>query len=360
MYIEAVKKNKATEYLDNDYMLSITTKCLNKAPKFKNTIKITDDNISIPTINNFNDLFKYNYNLTQLKNMAKTYKLKIGGNKNEILERIYSHLCFSYYAIKIQKVFRKTLVKKYILLHGPAALNRKMCTNADDFITMEPLDEIIFHQFLSYKDEDGFIYGFDVSSLYNLFLKSKNIESVSNPYNRNLIPESVIKNIKSIIKFSKIFKIHINLEFEDDTKSLSNDKVIELRTLALFQNINALGNYSDSQWFLSLTKLQLIKFIKELADIWNYRAQLDEQTKNNICHPHGNPFRYFNLNFVYSEPDMANVRKVILEVLEKFVNCGVDQDSKYLGASYVLGSLTIVNDDAAIALPWLYQSFGYV
>ena len=87
---------------------------------------------------------------------------------------------------------------------------------------------------------------------------------------------------------------------------MSNEKVIELRALSLFQNINALGNYSDSQWFLSLTKLQLIKFIKELADIWNYRAQIDEQTKNKICPLHGNPFRYLNMNFVYTESDMSN------------------------------------------------------
>jgi hypothetical protein len=212
---------------------------------------------------------------------------------------------------------------------------------------------------LSYKDEDGFIYGFNIISLYNLFLKSKNIESVRNPYNRNIIPESVIKNIKSIIKFSAILKIHIDLDYEDDTNGLSNEKVIELRALSLFQNINALGNYSDSQWFLSLTKLQLIKFIKELADIWNYRAQIDEQTKIKICPLHGNPFRYLNMNFIYTESDMSNIRKVILEVLEKFVNIGIDQDSKYLGACYVLGALTIVNENAASSLPWLFQSFGY-
>jgi hypothetical protein len=159
--MEVVKKNKVNDIM-NDYILSITTKILINTPTFKNVIKISDDNISIPTINNYNDLFKCNYNLTQLKNIAKAYKLKISGNKNELITRIYSHLYFSYNAIKIQKIFRGKLVKKYILLHGPASLDRKLCTNTDDFITMEPLNEISFHQFLSYKDEDGFIYGFDL------------------------------------------------------------------------------------------------------------------------------------------------------------------------------------------------------
>jgi hypothetical protein len=45
-----------------------------------------------------------------------------------------------------------------------------------------------------------------------------------------------------------------------------------------------------------------------------------------------------------------------LEVLEKFVNLGIDQDSKSLGAYYVLGALTLVNESAASTLPWLFQS----
>jgi hypothetical protein len=49
----------------------------------------------------------------------------------------------------------------------------------------------------------------------------------------------------------------------------------------------------------------------------------------------------------------------VLEVLEKLVNNGVDTDSKTLGAYYVLGALTLVNEDAAASLPWLYQSLNY-
>ena len=56
---------------------------------------------------------------------------------------------------------------------------------------------------------------------------------------------------------------------------------------------------------------------------------------------------------------MLNVKKAVLEVLEKMVNSGVDRDSKALGACYVLGSLTIVNQEAATALPWLFESFGH-
>ena len=60
-----------------------------------------------------------------------------------------------------------------------------------------------------------------------------------------------------------------------------------------------------------------------------------------------------------NEPDLLNIKKSVLDVLEKFVNNGVDRDSKTLGAYYVLGALTLVNDSAATSLPWLFQSFSY-
>lgn len=356
---DTLKKNKSAESLIDEYMANITLNCEKNMIIVKKPVKISEENISIPTINNYDEITRYNYNLSQLKMIAKNYKLKISGNKNQLLTRIYSFLYFSSYIIKIQKIFRGNVARKYKLLHGPAAINRKLCTNTDDFVTMEPVEEINYHQFISYKDEDGFIYGFDIISLHNLFLKSKDIESIRNPYNRNIIPESVVKTIKSIIKISRILKIHVNLHYEDDTQNVSNEKMVELRALSLFQNIDALGNYSNSQWFLSLNRNQLIKFLRELADIWNYRAQITPETKRSICPPNGDPFRNLNINYVHNEQDMTNVKKVVLEVLEKIVNSGVDRDSKALGACYVLGSLTLVNQEAATSIPWLFQSFGY-
>jgi hypothetical protein len=351
---------KTSKELMDEYMNCITKKCENKMQIVKKTFKITDDLIVIPNIKNYNNITKYNYSLPQLKMIAKEYKLKLSGNKPQLVLRIFSYLYFSTFIIKIQKMFRGLLVKRYKNFHGPASMNRKICTNKDDFITLEPVEEINFHQFLSYKDADGFIYGFDIISLYNLFLKSKSIECVKNPYNRNLIPEMVIKKIKSIIRLSKILKIQIKLHYEDETQNISMEKLLELRALQLFQNIDALGNYSNCQWFLSLNRQQIIKFVKELIDIWNYRAQLSYEVKRNICPPHGDPFRNFNFQYLHNEHELVNVKKNVLEIMEKFVNSGINNDSKSLGAYYVLGSLTLVNAEAATSLPWLFQSFEHI
>ena len=351
------KKNKPSSFSMDEYMISISTKSEKMLPVVKKTIKISDDNIIIPTINNYNDITNYNYNVSQLKSIAKNYKLKISGNKNELMSRIFTFLYLSSYIIKIQKVFRGRIVKKYIYLHGPAATKRNLCTNSTDFVTMDNLEEIDFNQFISYKDEDGFIYGFDITSLFNLF--SKNGSNNKNPYNRNKIPDIILKNIKTLLRLSKILKIKIVLDLEDETPSISEEKVVELRALSLFQNIDSLGNYSNCNWFLSLNRNQIIRFVRELADIWSYRAQLSVETKRAICPPNGDPFRNLNMSLIHISQNFNIVRRIVLEVLEKLVNSGVDKDSKSLGAYYVLGALTLVNQDAATSLPWLFQSLNY-
>jgi hypothetical protein len=341
----------------DDYMKIIIINCEKLIPIYKNQIKINDENTIMPTIQNYNELTKYNYNIAQLKTFAKYYKLKITGNKKQLISRIFCFLYLSSYIIKIQKNFRGMMQRKYNMLHGPASKNRELCTNNTDFITMEPIKEIKNNQFISYKDTDDFIYGFDIVSLYNLVFKNNNDNK--NPYNRKDIPDFVLKNIKTLIRLSNILKVPINFEIEDDSMNISSEKAIELKVISLFQNIDSLGNYSNPEWFLSLNKNQIIKFMRELIDIWSYRAQLTIETKRNICPPTGDPFRNFSMVFIHIETNLYSIKKVVIEVLEKLVNLGINRDSKSLGAYYILGALTLVNENAAIAYPWLFQSFGH-
>ena len=349
------KNIKGNNYLND--ILVIFEKKVNFPNKLE---KIDDNNITIPTIYDYHIVTKYNYNINQLKIFAKHYKLKIGGTKKELIKRIFVFLQLSYYVIKIQKNFRGNLQRKFNKLHGPAFKNRKLCTNDTDFITMENLSELNLNQFFSYKDEDGFIYGYDIASIYSLInMKSNSKKNSQNPYNRNNIPIQVLIDIKLLVKIGKILKENIYLEIQDDPMIISNKKAVELRALSLFQNINSLGNYSNYEWFLSLSRNNLIKFVRELSDIWNYRAQLSLEIKIKICPPNGNPFRNLNIPYIYTEIDDDNVKKNILEVLEKLVNSGIDTDSKSLGAYYVLAALTLVNVDASTALPWLFQSVSH-
>jgi hypothetical protein len=345
----------------DSYIKIIHDRCEKIIPTKKKLLKTADEQLQI-NIKNYTDITTYNYTLNQLKKISKQYKLKISGNKNELIKRIYIYLYLSYHIIKIQKKFRINLQRKFNQYLGPAFKNRKLCNNYTDFITMEELNKIALYQFFSYEDKDGFIYGFDISSIYNLICKidtHKKLE-IKNPYNRNVIPVMVLNNLKKIIRISRALKINLNLEIDNKIDNFTNEKSVEMRALQIFQMIDSLGNYSSPNWFLSLSLHQLIKFIRELIDIWQYRAQLTIEIKKNICPPFGDPFRNINLSNINIRSNILIAKKIVLNIIEKFVNTGIDKDSKVLGAYYVLGALTLVNETAAASLPWLFQSVTYL
>ena len=350
--------HKEQSLIMNEYIDIISNKCASKIPSFKDKEKIDDDNISIPKFSEYDLMYKNNYNVNQLKSFAKNYKLKVTGNKPQLVIRLYTFLFLSQSILKVQQLFRGHLVRKYNNCHGPAAKNRGLCTNDTDFYSMDEVKDLPIEQFFSYKDEDGFIYGFDLLSIYNLVYKCNGV--IKNPYNRHPVGSKVIENLKLLLRLSKVLKIPICTEIKDISLEVSCKKSLELRILALFQNIDALGNYSDSKWFLNLNRNQLVRLLRELIDIWTYRANLSEDTKRDVCPPVGNPFgRLSVFSQVQHSDNLDDIRKYLLEVLEKFVNTGINRDSKSLGAYYVLGALTLVSTEAANALPWLYQAVNY-
>lgn len=345
------ENKKSLIYLDN-YLSSLMIKCHEFIPNYKNTKKINEEKPNIPKFSEFNMIYKNSYNIQQLKYFAKFFKLKISGNKNELLNRLFSFIRLSYFAVKLQKIFRGKLIRKYLLLHGPAILSKKLCTNVTDFYTMDEIKNIPYNQFFSFKDKDNFIYGFDIISFHNLIVKST--KEPKNPYNRYTISTETISNMKTLIKLSKLLKIDIDIDISNE---IVGERTTEQRVRDLFINIDSYGHYSNPEWFLSLNRNKLIKLLVEIRDIWNYRADLSISTKRAICPHRGEPFRFLNLGYITNEVNIEILRKEIIEVLEKIVNTGINEESRTLGAYYVLGALTLVNENAAASIPWLYSAF---
>ena len=46
--------------------------------------------------------------------------------------------------------------------------------------------------------------------------------------------------------------------------------------------------------------------------------------------------------------------------MNNLISKGTTQENKSLGAFYVLAALTLVNNDAATSLPWLYESVSHL
>jgi uncharacterized FlgJ-related protein len=93
---DILKKNKSHDSLIEEYLNNIKSRCEEKMPIVKKTTKVSDDKISIPTIKTYNELIYNNYNVTQLKHFAKNYKLKISGNKQQLVSRIYIYKRISF------------------------------------------------------------------------------------------------------------------------------------------------------------------------------------------------------------------------------------------------------------------------
>ena len=373
MNINIIKKKKCNEETELLVKNNILEYYFNLPIKNKKTfIKIVDEDLNIPNYKDYNNLLTINYSVSQLKLIAKYYKLKTTGNKEYLKKRLYNYLYFSYNIINIQKIVRYNLTKKYIKLHGPGFYNKTLCSNDVDFCTLDNLNNIPYNQFISFKDDNEHIYGFDVLSLYNLFMKvTKNnkartpndltssndgLLNVQNPFTNICFSYKVLKQLLEYIKLSSLLKIHIDLNY-DDLAHLSINKQAEMKILTLFQRIDSLGNYTNIKWFLELDKYGLIRFIRELVDIWNYRANLSQETKREIVPPRGNPFydEHINVNNL-PQYNFTQIRKYSIAIIDLMINKGINENSCLLGSYYVLCALTMVSSEAANTLPWLYEA----
>lgn len=365
-------KRKIKDTSDENYKLrgSNKNKIINNYMDDKNNDNnklldmLTPNKLIIPNYKEFNTLNNKKYTLVNLKIICKHYKIKSSGTKQELFERIYKYLKETFYVCKIQKFVRNFFIKVLNNYKGPALIKRKLCVNDTDFMSMDSINDVNYYQFISYKDVDNYIYGFDIVSIYNWLCTSiKENKDIINPYNRNKLPYEFIKNLRVTIKLSKVLNFNINISIidKDTERNISLEERLNNKIIELFQNMDQLGFYTDISWFNELNYYSLIKFMKELYDIWTYRAELTYQTKYLICQCY-NPFTDYmyiithnNIHSNY-QIDINRVKSTILSIIDKMINSGSSREYKYLGASYVLAALTLVNSNAANSLPWLYHS----
>ena len=305
----------------------------------KHRLKVKDEFFEILTPDNYTKLKKYNYNVKQLKLMCNSHKLPVKGNKPDIQLRLYNYLkCYNYATI-IQKTWRGYLVRKINKLRGLDTFSKKCC-NKQDFISLEEVESIPYLQFFSFNQKNK-KYGFDISSMYDYVVKRNNKE---NPYNRSVFSDSIKSNLEELKKLTKIAKQNTIFD-EFETKKIDINEI--------FNKIDELGNYSDVTWYTSLNYSSLVKFYRELYDIWIYRANLSNETRYKIAPI--DPFNNETPN-LYLNSSIEDLRKTLLTVMKKFLYNSVNEEYQKLGAIYILTSLTIVSPSAAEAMPWYFSS----
>jgi hypothetical protein len=268
--------------------------------------------------------------------------------KKVMIEECYDYLRKCYFSFKIQTVWKRHIIKYFKKSQGPAIFNRRICNNMDDFLTTEQMSEIDYYFFISFKDKD-FVYGFNVISVYNLLKKN----TPFNPYTRNPFPPEFVEMIYKRMKLNYLLKKTDHpIYHEIQLPSYDN------RLTGLFQKMDSLGNYTQIEWFLKLGTVQLRRFLLELYDIWDYRSQLTPSNKIRICPPYGKPFMHIPLQSIEANTtmDIPLLREYCYLAMDEFINKSDQHEYQCLGCYYILSALTLVNQEVAEAMPWLYQS----
>jgi hypothetical protein len=313
---------------------------------------------------------------SHLKLLCTSYGLKCTGTKSVMANRARTHCIESHFSYKIQRVYRAHLARMYVRKHLvlPHCSMSTDFVNDTDFYTMDDFSEVPHYQMFAFKDDvDNKLYRFNIASFFKLvkgvFTSDEMRKAVkelscdvpagmTNPYTRTPITLSTIKKFFNKLRMCRLMRYPVYTEFMEE--EMTPQQAIDARIVDVFQDINKLGNYADSDWFSSLKHPQYIWFIQELYDIWAYRAELSTQVKMQICPPYGQIFpSVTNGILIIHEMRTASfqrVREVCISTCERMVRSGLTPDDRYLGASYVLSALTLVSPRARTALPWLYQS----
>lgn len=249
--------------------------------------------------------------------------------------------------ITIQALVRGNIQRLQNTLRGVGLFKKQKSVNEVDFFTIEKIRNIDNKYFFSYKDNDGFIYSFDIRSLKRLF-DSKNQK---NPFNRKPFTVEMMNRYKQ--RISQMEKLKIDTEIVEE-KCLDEKTIFRQKIISVFQKMDALGHYTDIKWFTKLKRNQLKNWYKYAEDIFNYRANLTPLMKKKII-PKNNAFPY-SVDYIYSNNlSIKKLKSICINVMERFVSEGITKDDKYTGSLYMLTALTQVSHRAAESLYWLIQ-----
>ena len=136
---------------------------------------------------------------------------------------------------------------------------------------------------------------------------------------------------------------------------MGNKKKIRFKVIDIFHKLDSYGHTTNIDWFLLLNKFQLLRFIRELKDIWFHRLDISNDIKKRIYPPHGNPFLTYHPTFLMQK-DIFFIQNYVIQMIDNMITKGMTNDFRTLGVFYILTALTLVSSAAAGALPWLYDS----
>jgi hypothetical protein len=276
--------------------------------------------------------------------------------------------------IRLQRLIRKYKYKIRQWNRGKGSVYPLIqCTNKDDFASLDALDMIPPRLLFTYRDSDGFTYGFNLISLLELLANS---EQPLNPYTRKPIGRDVItranKYYRILDSWSKIDEPDVLAQQTSGQSALNNSGVagfsgntiarltlkdrVKQRIQTVFQKINYLGYQTNTDWLMDKPTPILITFIKTMARNWSYQLGFTDTTKQSLLAPTDLQIFETLVNDAYRNPQLGHSSSFyllnrILAVLEPLINNSADPNS---AALLVLYSLYYIEPRrVSLANPWM-------
>ena len=297
--------------------------------------------------------------------IASLIKLKIPYSKNDKKNVLLDKMINAFKLIEtrdntsdIKKInlvvqkWRHIVEERKYRIYGPGFKNKKLCKNNEDCFTLESINDIDDKYFFSTRDKYGSIFFFDIRTFNKLIVKKSN-----NPFTREPFSDSTMKIFEDRKEY--MTKNNIDILFKEDLDYLKNmtpEEKIDSRLLNLFQiidELNVVAGGTRLQWFNNLTMSQLKNYYKVLEDIWNYRANLSTQQKQDIC-PNRHMFS-ISVNAVFNINNIIKIKNIVLNEIEALITTSEDVNHRHTGAYYTLIAFTEVSGECANDLPWLIQ-----
>lgn len=276
--------------------------------------------------------------------------------------------------IRLQRLIRKYKYKIRQWNRGKGAVYPLIqCTNKDDFASLDLLDTIPKRLLFTYRDADGFTYGFNLISLLELLASS---EQPLNPYTRKPICRNVItranKYYRILDSWSKIDEPDVLAQQSSHQPALNNSGMaastsnsisrisfkdrVKQRIQTVFQKINYLGYQTNTDWLMDKPTAILITFIKTMARNWSYQIGFTDTVKQSLLTSADLQTFETLVNDAYRNSQLGHSNPLylltrILAVLEPLVCGSADPNS---AALLVLYSLYYIEPRrVSLANPWM-------
>jgi len=358
---------------------------------FKDTVDNNKSSCLTNTVDNKSSCLTKKFTLNDLKSIAKQHSLHHSGTKQAVAVRICSHFHKYKHCLTIQRIFRGHLVRAWV--SNGLIRHTKKCVNETDGYTLEPFTEIPLYRMICIRERINghtYYYGFDVLSLIPVIKQTLDLKRQPvNIYTRNEIATKTVSKIILIYYLIRAQYPELCKEIHQATKGATgNDLFLQLRGTRrraqpapqqnaqsivaerhakpiltriedVFNEMHYLGNYVNSDWFKNLNVYECITFYEWLAEIWYNRMDISQTVRQSIS-PHCDPLSNTSMYDRWSRCNTPeDVLSVCIETMEYMVLDGVDEDSRKLGAMYVLCALTAVSYNTRRAFPWLYETIAY-